>query len=110
LPALKGARRALIVRFKFLLERGYGLRFRNLGFRGHDLIIDSDPGLQCTDIDLPGRTRLFPADWFLTTSHHDGAFVRVCDQDLALTVDPHPRFETQVWWASGFWTGLRFAA
>ncbi len=27
-------------------------------------------------------------------------------QDPALTVDPgpHPRFETQVWWASGFWT------
>ena len=46
---------------RFLLERG--LRFRNLGFCGHDLIyspaVDSD--LKCTGIDLPGRTRLFPA-------------------------------------------------
>jgi hypothetical protein len=43
---------------RFLLERG--LRFRDLGFCGHDLInVDSD--LQCTGTDLPGGTRLFPA-------------------------------------------------
>ncbi len=46
---------------RFLLERG--LRFRNLGFCGHDLIInfDVDSDLQCTGTDPPGGTRLFPA-------------------------------------------------
>jgi hypothetical protein len=45
---------------RFLLERG--LRFRNLGFCGHDLM-STDSDLQCTGTgtDLPGRTRLFPA-------------------------------------------------
>ncbi len=57
---------------RFLLERG--LRFRNLGFCGDDLI---RMYLQCTCIDLPERTRPFPP--FL---EGHGAFV--CDQDLAL--------------------------
>ena len=44
---------------RFLMS-ARGLRFRNLGFCGHDLIyVDSD--LQCTCTDLPGGTRPFPA-------------------------------------------------
>ncbi len=65
---------------RFLLEGG--LRFRNLGFCGHDQF-DVDSDLQCTGTDsgpiYPEGLAFFPP--FL--EGHD-AFVR--DQDLALTV------------------------
>jgi hypothetical protein len=75
---------------RFLLERG--LRFRNLGFCGHALM--STATFNAPVPIHPEGLAFFPP--FL---EGHGAFV--CDQDLALTVrnGPHPRFQSQVWWA-----------
>ena len=73
---------------RFLLERG--LRFRNLGFCGHDLMWTVTFNAP-VPIYLEGLT-FFPP--FLEGHHHDGAFG--CDQDLALTVrirDLNRRFQ-----------------
>ena len=83
-----------IIRFRVLLEalRG-GLRFRNLGFCGHDV-------METATFNAPVPVYPEGRAFFPPFLEGHGAFV--CDQDLALAHGPHPRFESQVWWASGF--------
>ena len=64
---------------RFLLERG--LRFRNLGFCGHDLMWTATFNApQCTTVPIYPEGLAF----FSPFLEGHGAFV--CDQDLALTV------------------------
>jgi hypothetical protein len=74
-----------------MLERG--LRFRNLGFCGHDI-----------DSDLHAPVPIYPEGLAFFPPFREGHGAFVSDQDLALSVRIRD-FEPQVCWASGFsWT------
>ena len=62
---------------RFLLERG--LRFRNLGFCGHDL-------METATFNAPVPVYPEGLAFFPPFLEGHGAFKFVCDQDLALTV------------------------
>jgi hypothetical protein len=69
---------------RFLLEGG--LRFRNLGLCGHDLIETATYNATAVPVYPEGlRVALFPP-FHLASSCSEGHGALVCDQDLALTV------------------------